>query len=75
VFREPAFSRGEFEHLFDGDEIVGAVLRTKDGVKPVFVSVGHKVSLESSIRFILECCRGHRLPEPIRTAHRLASGG
>lgn len=74
VFREPGSSRGEYEYLFDGDEIVGAVLRTKERVKPVFVSVGHKVSLESSIRFILECCRGHRLPEPVRVAHGLASG-
>jgi deoxyribonuclease V len=75
VFREPGLSRGEFEHLFDGEEIVGAVLRTKDKVKPLFVSIGHKVSLESSIGFILGCCRGYRLPEPIRFAHRLASGG
>jgi deoxyribonuclease V len=72
--REPGPARGEFEHLFDGEEIVGAVLRTKDWVKPVYVSIGHKVSLESSIAFILGCCRGHRLPEPIRFAHRLASG-
>jgi deoxyribonuclease V len=75
AFREPGFSRGDYEHLFDGEEIIGAVLRTKDKVKPLFVSIGHKVSLESSIDFILGCTRGHRLPEPIRFAHRLANGG
>jgi deoxyribonuclease V len=75
VFREPGPARGEFEPLLDGGEIVGAVLRTENKVKPVFVSVGHRVSLETSIGFVLGCCRGHRLPEPIRFAHRLASGG
>jgi deoxyribonuclease V len=44
-------------------------LRTKSGVKPVFVSQGHRISLERSVNLVLSCCRGYRLPEPVRTAH------
>jgi deoxyribonuclease V len=51
-----------------GDEI-GKVVRTKTGVQPVFVSVGHRIDLESAVRVVLGCCRGYRLPEPTRQAH------
>ncbi|MFC2011484.1 endonuclease V, partial [Chloroflexota bacterium] len=43
-------------------------------VKPVYVSIGHKVDLETAIHWVLECCHGYRLPEPLRLAH-LAAGG
>ena len=66
-------SRGSLANLRDGNEIIGAAVRTRDGVKPVYVSVGHRTDLESAIRITLECGRGVRLPEPIRWAHRLAS--
>ena len=49
-------------------------LRTKYGVKPVYVSIGHKVDLQAAIQWVMECCRGYRLPEPVRLAH-LAAGG
>ena len=65
--------RGSVSMLQDGDEIIGAAVRTRDGVKPVYVSVGHRVDLDSAIRIILNCGKGLRLPEPIRFAHRLAS--
>jgi deoxyribonuclease V len=52
-------------------EIIGAVIRTKTGVKPVFVSPGHRINLESSIQLVLDTCRGFRLPEPLRRAHLL----
>ena len=65
---------GSYAPLFDGSEVIGAVLRTKRGVKPVFVSIGHKVDLEAAIGWVLACCRGYRLPEPTRLAH-LAAGG
>ena len=55
-------------------ETIGAALRTKSGTKPIFVSIGHKVDLESAVYWVLECCRGYRLPEPTRLAH-LAAGG
>jgi deoxyribonuclease V len=65
---------GSYAELKDGDETIGAVLRTKAGVNPLYVSIGHKVDLESAVYWVLQCCRGYRLPEPTRLAH-LAAGG
>jgi deoxyribonuclease V len=64
---------GDRAPLVDNGEIVGAALRTKRRVKPVFVSVGHRIDLDESCRWVLNCCRGYRLPEPTRLAHRAAS--
>jgi deoxyribonuclease V len=61
--------RGDLSCLRHNSQIIGAVLRTKSGVKPVFVSQGHRISLERSVNLVLSCCRGYRLPEPVRTAH------
>ena len=66
---EPVGSYSFLEH--EGD-ILGAVVRTKERVKPVFVSIGHRIDLETSIKVLLECCRGYRLPEPSRQAHNFA---
>ena len=49
------------------------MLRSKDRVKPLVVSPGHRVSLASAVELVLRCCRGYRLPEPTRLADRLAS--
>jgi deoxyribonuclease V len=57
---------------FDG-RIVGAVLRTRQGAKPVYVSPGHLIGLPASVRFVLGCCRGFRVPEPIRRADRFVA--
>jgi deoxyribonuclease V len=65
---------GTHEPLFDHGEVIGAAVRTRRAVKPVYVSIGHKIDLESSISWVLKCCRGLRLPEPTRLAH-LAAGG
>ena len=62
------------ELLHDG-EVVGAALRTRTGVTPVYISVGHKLDLASAIKWTLALCRGYRLPEPTRLAHRAAGGG
>jgi deoxyribonuclease V len=59
--------------LIDGEEIVGAAVVTKKGQTPVYVSVGHKVSLEKAIGIVKHCVRGSRIPEPILTAHRVAN--
>lgn len=55
--------------LSDGDEIIGAVVRTRAGASPVYVSTGHRVGLASAVYFVLACCKGYRLPEPTRLAH------
>ncbi len=70
----PAETAGSFSYLVDHGEVIGAALRTKAKISPVFVSVGHKVSLGSAISWVMKCCRGQRLPEPMRLAH-LAAGG
>jgi deoxyribonuclease V len=71
---EPGPRKGDWAALRDGDEVIGAVLRTRDGVKPLYVSVGHRVSLATAIDYVLGCTTRFRLPETTRAAHRLASG-
>ncbi len=71
---EPGFDAGSYTEVADRGETIGAALRTRSGVKPVYVSIGHKVDLEVAIDWVLKCCRGYRLPEPTRLAH-LAAGG
>jgi deoxyribonuclease V len=65
--------RGSCQPLLDGDQVIGAVVRTRTSVRPVYVSVGHRISLETAVEFVLQCSPRYRLPEPIRSAHRLAS--
>jgi len=62
--------KGDRVPLIFHERTVGAVLRTRPGVKPVFVSPGHRIGLEGSVEVVLNCCRGYRLPEPVRKAHR-----
>lgn len=70
---EPCNERGSFTYLRHKDEIIGAALRTRVGVKPIYVSIGHKISLQTAIRVALECNKGYRLPEPTRLADKLAA--
>ena len=72
LYQEPGLERGSHTPLLDGEEIVGTVLRTRSRVKPVFVSIGHRVDLSASIYYTLSCCKGFRLPETTRRAHRLS---
>ena len=67
-------SRGGWTPLRDGDEIIGAVVRTRIGVKPLYISAGHRISLETAIRYVMGCTTRYKLPETTRQAHRLASG-
>ncbi len=67
--REPGPRRGASAQLRHEGEVVGTVLRTQDGVKPVYVSVGHRVTLAAARRGVLALAPRHRLPEPIRAAH------
>jgi len=71
---EPGSEPGSYAELRDRGEVIGAALRTKSGVKPIYVSIGHKINLEDAIHWVLKCCRGFRIPEPTRLAH-LAAGG
>jgi deoxyribonuclease V len=71
--RMPADRRGAWAALVDAGETIGAVLRTRAGVKPVYVSIGHRVSLEAAVRWVMACTTRYRLPETTRCAHRLAS--
>jgi len=71
---EPGSEAGSYADLTDKGEVIGAALRTKAGVKPVYVSIGHMIDLPSAMRWVLACCRGYRLPEPTRLAHQTAGG-
>ncbi len=71
---EPGEKKGSWTRLTSGDEVIGAVVRTRDRVRPVFVSVGHRVDLETAIALVLGCASKYRLPEPTRWAHRVAGG-
>lgn len=70
-YEEPENEPGDSSPLIDlkTGEIIGAALRTKRNVKPMFVSPGHLVTLEDSLRLVMRCVRKHRLPEPTRAAH------
>jgi deoxyribonuclease V len=68
-YQEPPPERGTYTPLYGaGGAQIGAVVRTKDRTKPVFVSVGHKMQLHQAIAILLHCDRGYRIPEPTRLA-------
>ncbi len=67
-FANPAAKAGSLSPLMDGDEQIGAVLRTQNGVRPIFVSVGHRVDLDSAVKLVLACGTRYRIPEPTRQA-------
>ncbi|MFH1651435.1 MAG: deoxyribonuclease V [Chloroflexota bacterium] len=73
-YAEPAAAAGSYAYLKDGEEVIGAVTRTRREVKPLFISIGHRVDLAAAIHWTLACGRGHRLPEPTRLAHQAAGG-
>jgi deoxyribonuclease V len=73
-YEEPAEEVGAWSPLRDGEEIIGAVLRTRSSVRPVFVSTGHRIDLITAIDIILRCTKGYRLPETTRYAHKVAGG-
>jgi deoxyribonuclease V len=67
-YKGPGSKKGNWSSLKYGSKIVGAVLRTKDNVTPVFVSPGHRIDLKGSIEIILRCISKYRIPEPLRRA-------
>ncbi len=68
---EPGEARGARSPLLHKGEMIGVVLRTRARVRPVFVSVGHRISLETAVELVLAAAPRYRLPEPIREADRL----
>jgi deoxyribonuclease V len=73
TYREPQKRRESVAPLLDEGEQIGVVLRTKDGVTPVFVSQGDRIDLDAAVQTVLATCRGYRLPEPQRRAHLLVT--
>lgn len=70
--RVPAFAAGSQTPLWFQGRVVGTVLRTRAGVKPVYVSPGHRMTVKEAGRLVLKACRGFRIPEPVRQAHLAA---
>ena len=69
TYEEPGLEKGSTASLIDGERTIGTVLRSRTGVKPVFVSPGHRMDIATSIRIVLSLCHGYRIPEPLRQAH------
>ena len=61
--------KGDYALLKEGEEVLGAVLRTRRKVKPIFISPGHKIDLSNSIEIVLKCTEKYKLPVPVREAH------
>jgi deoxyribonuclease V len=72
-YNQVSDERGTWQPLRHHDEIIGAVLRTRSSVRPVYVSIGHRICLKSAIAYVLGSTTRYRLPEPTRMAHNLAS--
>jgi len=72
-FKIPGNKRGSGSRLMSKGEVVGSVLRTKTGINPVFISLGHKMDLQTAKKIALQCAVGYRIPEPTRLADRLVA--
>src|SRR5688572_8226961 len=66
----PGLQRGDSTPLVDEGEVIGTVLRTRDGTRPLYISVGNRIDLPSAERLVLACCTRYRIPEPTRLADR-----
>ena len=71
-YEMPGIDKGSVESLSYKSEEVGKVVRTRNNVKPVFISPGHLIGMKESVGIVLKLCTKYRLPEPIRAAHKLA---
>jgi deoxyribonuclease V len=73
TYEKPPVHKGSHSPITENGEQIGMVVRTRDGVKPVFVSVGHRIDLSTAVQVVLDCAMGYRLPEPLRLAHHSVS--
>lgn len=71
-FNMPGMKKGEYSPLMFGKEQIGVVLRSRDNVKPLFISPGHRMSMKSALGVVQECLTSYRLPEPTRIADKLS---
>ncbi|MBI3805728.1 MAG: deoxyribonuclease V [Nitrospirae bacterium] len=71
--REPGQARGDWSPLIDRGETIGAVLRTRTGIAPVYISPGHRMTLDRALELVLSCQIRYRLPEPTRLAHQFVN--
>ena len=71
-YEDPPIEKGSYSYLKEGEETIGAVVRTRTRIKPLFVSIGHRINLRDSIKVVLRCCPKYRLPETTRRADKLA---
>lgn len=74
TYQPPGPAKGDFSDLTAKGETIGAVLRTRTNIKPLFVSIGHRVDLPTAIHYVLSCCTRYRLPETTRWADKVAGG-
>ena len=74
TYQEPPIEKGSHSPLMDNDEQIGVVLRTRTKVNPLFISPGHRVSIETAPKLVMQCVTKYKLPETTRRAHKLASG-
>lgn len=71
-YNEPGTKKGNWTYLYHDDKRIGAVLRTRDNVRPLFVSPGHMIDIESSVEIVMHCISRYRIPEPLRRADHLS---
>ena len=71
-YEEPGPNKGSLSPLTDHGETIGMVLRSKTGTRPLFISIGHMIDLETAVELVNQCLRGFRLPEPTRLADKLS---
>lgn len=72
-YQEPGAAKGDFSLVIDKGDTIGYALRSKDNVKPIFISPGHKMDLSDSLDIAMKCIGKHRLPEPTRKAHEIVN--
>jgi deoxyribonuclease V len=72
-FDPPGVMRGSVSDLVDAGEVIGVAIRTREGAEPVFISIGHRITLMRAVAMVLACTAGRRIPEPARQAHSLVN--
>lgn len=74
-YEEPSTQSGSIAYMHDPstNDVIGAAVRTKQNIKPIYISPGHKITLEESVHIALQCVKQHRIPEPTRLAHQIVN--